>query len=85
MYLLVQPRCGPITRLTTLLNVRRKKHLYVQKPLTYTVHEARTLMLESRKAKIVTQMGNQGHSREGSRQIHEWVNDGAIGDVLTDF
>lgn len=65
--------------------IRRKKHLYVQKPLTYTVHEARTLTEAARKAKIITQMGNQGHSSEGARLINEWVWDGAIGNVHTVF
>src|SRR6266851_4948483 len=31
--------------------------------------------------KLMTQMGNQGHAREGTRQIREWVEGGAIGTV----
>lgn len=57
------------------------KHVYVQKPLTYTVHEARVLAEEARKAKVITQMGNQGHSSDDARKINEWVQDGAIGKV----
>jgi len=48
-----------------------KKHVYVQKPLTYSVHEARTLRDTALRTKVVTQMGNQGHSREGTRFINE--------------
>ncbi len=57
------------------------KHVYVQKPLTYTVHEARELAKTAEDTKVVTQMGNQGHSSEGARLINEWIWDGAIGDV----
>jgi predicted dehydrogenase len=58
------------------------KHVYVQKPLTWSIHEAREL---SRKAannpKLVTQMGNQGHSTDDARLINEYIAAGAIGDV----
>jgi predicted dehydrogenase len=61
--------------------MRRGKHVYVQKPLTRTVYEARMLTEAARKYKIVTQMGNQGHSGEGVRLMCEWIWDGAIGPV----
>jgi predicted dehydrogenase len=57
------------------------KHVYVQKPLTRTVTEARALTEAARKYKVVSQMGNQGRSGEGVRLIEEWINDGAIGEV----
>lgn len=57
------------------------KHVYVQKPLTRTVSEARALTEAARKYKVVTQMGNQGHSEEGLRLMQEWFNAGAIGPV----
>ncbi len=57
------------------------KHVYVQKPLTHTVYEARMLTEAARKHKVVTQMGNQGSSGEGVRLICEWIWDGAIGPV----
>jgi predicted dehydrogenase len=61
--------------------IKMGKHVFVQKPLTHTVKEARLLALEAKKAKVVTQMGNQGHSKEGARLICEWIWDGAIGKV----
>ena len=61
--------------------MRRGKHVYVQKPLTKTVYEARMLTEAARKYNVVTQMGNQGHSGEGVRLICEWIWDGAIGPV----
>jgi predicted dehydrogenase len=57
------------------------KHVYVQKPMTRTVWEARMLTEAARKYKVVSQMGNQGHSGEGVRLIEEWIADGAIGKV----
>jgi predicted dehydrogenase len=58
------------------------KHVYVQKPLTATVHEARMLRERALKnPKLVTQMGNQGHSSEGARLINEWIGAGIIGAV----
>jgi predicted dehydrogenase len=58
------------------------KHVYVQKPLTATVHEARVLRaLALAKPKLVTQMGNQGHSGEGARLVNEWIGAGIIGPV----
>ena len=58
------------------------KHVYVQKPLTWSVHEARVLRETAMKnPKLVTQMGNQGHSSEGARLINEWIQAGVIGPV----
>jgi predicted dehydrogenase len=60
------------------------KHVYVQKPLTWSVHEARVLRETALKnPKLVTQMGNQGHSSEGARRINEWIAAGVIGPVKT--
>jgi len=61
--------------------MRRGKHVYVQKPLTRMVWEARMLAEGARKYKVATQMGNQGHSGDGVRTICEWIWDGAIGPV----
>lgn len=61
--------------------IERGKHVYVQKPLTRTVWEARQLMEAANKYKVATQMGNQGYSNEGTRQVAEMVWAGEIGDV----
>jgi predicted dehydrogenase len=59
------------------------KHVYVQKPLTHDIYEARILTEAAKKYKIVTQMGNQGASNDGTRQLAEWYDAGEIGDVHT--
>jgi predicted dehydrogenase len=61
--------------------IRAGKHVYCEKPLTRTVHEARALARAAREAKVVTQMGNQGMAFEGNRLMIEWLRDGAIGTV----
>jgi predicted dehydrogenase len=57
------------------------KHVYVQKPLTWSVHEARVLGRVARETGVVTQMGNQGHSADDARLVNEWVQAGIIGPV----
>jgi predicted dehydrogenase len=58
------------------------KHVYVQKPLCWSVAEARQLAKKAKeKPKIVTQNGNQGHSRDEARLGYEYITSGAIGDV----
>jgi len=59
------------------------KHVYVQKPLTHDIFEARALTAAAKKYKVVTQMGNQGASNDGPRQMKEWYDAGLIGDVHT--
>ncbi len=61
--------------------MERGKHVYVQKPLTRTIWEARQLMEAANKYKVATQMGNQGYSNEGTRQCAEMIWAGEIGDV----
>jgi predicted dehydrogenase len=57
------------------------KHVYVEKPLTHDIWEARALMKAAKNAKVATQMGNQGHAMESLRLLCEWIWDGAIGKV----
>ena len=57
------------------------KHVYVQKPLTHTVAEARLLTQTARETGVATQMGNQGHCGNGVRDLCEMIWDGAIGQV----
>jgi predicted dehydrogenase len=59
------------------------KHVYVQKPLTHDIYEARMLTEAAKKCKVVTQMGNQGSSGDGVRQLVEWYQAGLIGEVHT--
>ena len=57
------------------------KHVYCEKPLARTVHEARVMRETALKQKVVTQMGNQGSASNGLRRAVEFVWQGAIGEV----
>ncbi len=57
------------------------KHVYVQKPLTYSIYESRMLTEAAKKYRVVTQMGNQHASDEPVRIMQEWIAAGLIGDV----
>lgn len=57
------------------------KHVYVEKPLSHDIFEARKLTEAANKYQVVTQMGNQGSSGDGVRQLQDWVDAGVIGKV----
>lgn len=63
--------------------IKRKKHVYCEKPLAHSVHEVRALMKAAQEYKVVTQLGNQGHSYDSIRNFCEMIWDGAIGKVHT--
>jgi len=63
--------------------IQNGKHVYCEKPLAHSVHEVRQLMKAAREKKVVTQLGNQGHSYGSIRDFREWIEDGAIGSVHT--
>ncbi|MBD0323453.1 MAG: Gfo/Idh/MocA family oxidoreductase, partial [Aldersonia sp.] len=57
------------------------KHVYVQKPMCWSVGEARHLARKAREKKVVAQHGNQRHSGDENRRSVEYLRAGAIGDV----
>lgn len=67
----------------TLAAMQLGKHVYVQKPLTHDIYEARILTDAAKRYKVVTQMGNQGASGDGVRQLKEWYDADLIGKVHT--
>jgi predicted dehydrogenase len=62
--------------------MERGLHVFVQKPLTHTIEESRKLdALARANPKMVTQMGNQGHSGDDGRRVVELIRAGVIGPV----
>lgn len=59
------------------------KHVYLEKPLTHDIFEARMLTQAEKKYKVVTQMGNQGSSGNDTRNVETWIQAGVIGNVHT--
>jgi hypothetical protein len=64
-----------------LMAMQLGKHVYCEKPLTRTPLEARLLSDAAAKYKVVTQMGNQGFSHEGTKTACEILWSGDIGEV----
>ncbi len=67
--------------IVALAAMKAGKHVYCQKPLTYSVWEARQMGLTAQETKLATQMGNQGQASEETRRLCEVVWAGAIGPV----
>lgn len=61
--------------------MQRGKHVYVQKPMTHNIREARMLTEMARKYKIVSQMGNQGASNPLLDHVKRWVDSGKLGKI----
>lgn len=57
------------------------KHVYVQKPLTHDIWESRMLGEAAKRYRVVTQMGDQGSSNDGVRDLREWYEAGLIGEI----
>jgi len=67
--------------LAALMAMKMGKHVYCQKPLTHTVHEARQMAEVARQHKVATQMGNQGHCHPDTRRLVELIQAGVLGKV----
>ncbi len=65
----------------TLAAMERGIHVFTQKPLTHNIWEARTLKKAKAKYKVMTNMGNQGHSYNGIREVREWIEAGVPGEI----
>ena len=57
------------------------KAVYVEKPLTWSVQEARVLRETAARTKVVTQMGNHGHSSDAAARVNEWIQAGVLGAI----
>jgi len=64
-----------------MLAIKRGKHVYVEKPLTHSVGEARALRAAVKKHGVISQMGNQGRATDGIRLMKEWADAGVLGHV----
>lgn len=65
----------------TLDLIGRGKHVYCQKPLTHNVWESRQVRLATKKAGVITRLGNQIHSHSYYRTAVKAIRDGLIGKV----
>lgn len=65
----------------TMAALKKGKHVYCEKPLTWSVGEARLVAETAAKMKVATQLGNHGQATEEARIVREIIGDGAIGPV----
>ena len=65
----------------TMAALKRRKHVYCEKPLTWSVQEARRVTEAARRAGVATQLGNHGQASEEARVVCEMIQAGAIGPV----
>ena len=65
----------------TMPALKRKKHVYCEKPLSRDVHEARLIQRAAKEAGVATQMGTQIHAESNYRRVVELVQGGAVGPV----
>ena len=66
---------------TAIAAIKSGKHVYCEKPLAHSVFEVRALVKAAQEAKVITQLGNQGHSFDSIREFREMLDSGAIGAV----
>jgi predicted dehydrogenase len=69
----------------TMAAMQLGKHVYVEKPLAHNIWQLRTLRKAAQHYKVITQMGNQGHTTLGIRHVKEWYEAGVLGDVKEVF
>ena len=65
----------------SLMAMKEGKGVYCEKPLTWSVAEARAMAEMCAKKKVPTQMGNHEHANDGNRRVVGWVRSGAIGEI----
>lgn len=61
--------------------IAKGKHVFCEKPLTRTIWEVRELRRLANEAGVCTQMGNQGHTHDGWKDLREWVEAGLLGEI----
>jgi predicted dehydrogenase len=65
----------------SLAAMRLGKHVYCEKPLTWSIEEARRMAQVAKEKKVATQMGTQGMAGDRSRAGVEVVRSGVLGSV----
>ncbi len=67
--------------LTAVWALQAGKHCYIEKPLTYNIHEGKAIVAAAKKYGKVVQTGTQCRSAKNVNAVIQFVRDGGIGDV----
>lgn len=65
----------------SIMAMKMGKHCFCQKPLTWSVYEARKMRETAAEMNVATEMGNQGTAEDGLREAVEIIRGGALGTV----
>ena len=65
----------------SVMAMRMGKHCFCQKPLTWSIEEARVMRELAAEKKLATQMGNQGTADDGFRRGVEVIRSGILGPI----
>jgi len=65
----------------SVMAMKRGVHVYCEKPLAHSAHEARVMQQTYLKCKVSTQMGTQIHAGDNYRRVVELIQSGVIGPV----
>src|SRR5262249_46627936 len=65
----------------TAAAMRKRKHVFCQKPLTHTIYEARRIAEITRETGVATQIAVGNQASEDTRLLCEWIWAGVIGPV----
>jgi predicted dehydrogenase len=65
----------------SVMAMKMGKHCFCQKPLTWSIEEARLMRTLAAEKKLCTQMGNQGTAENGFREGVELLRAGTLGNV----
>jgi len=65
----------------SVMAMKKGKHCFTQKPLTWSIHEARVMREVANEHGVATQMGNQGTAKDGFREAVEVIRSGVLGNV----
>ena len=68
---------------TALLAVRAGAHVLIEKPLAHSLDGIEDLMAEVKARRLVALVGFQYRFHPGLRRVKEWLEDGAVGQVVS--
>jgi len=66
----------------TLDAIDAGKHIYVEKPMTHTIEQAKDIVEKVSMANLKLQVGVQGMSDDSYETAHQMIQDGALGKVV---
>ena len=66
----------------SVLAMKHGIHVYCEKPLTQTIHEARVMARVAAETKTITQMGTSSTAEARNLRTMEMIRSGALGDIL---